>query len=149
DLKVKFPDDYGAADVAGKEARFIVNVKEVHAVELPELNDEFAKSLGGVATVAEMKEAVKKAITTQKERNRRMRLQDQVAGQLLEKHGVSVPEAMVTAEVNVMLEREISNLRQRGMEPSGEAGIAELAKNMRPMAEKRAKLSLILESLAE
>jgi len=138
ELKVEFPKDYGAADVAGKQAEFTVHVKEVRAVELPELNDEFAKSLGGVESVEGMREAILKAIKQTKERNRRLRLQDQVAGQLLEKYSVAAPQAMVEAELSMLVDREVSNLRGQGMEPSGDAGLKEVAEQLKPMAEKRA-----------
>jgi len=96
-----------------------------------------------------MKEAIKKTIASQKERFRRLRLQDEAAGQLLEKHPVGVPGAMVESELQMLLERELSNLRGQGMEPKGEDGLKEVAESLRPMAEKRARLSLILESVAE
>jgi len=149
ELKVVFPKDYGAADVAGKEATFTVHVKEIREIQLPALDDDFAKSLGGVETVAAMREAISKAISQTKERNRRLRLQDQVAGQLLDKYPVSVPQAMVEAELNMLVDRELQNLRGQGMEPSGEDGLKAVAEGLKPMAEKRARLSLILESVAD
>jgi trigger factor len=149
ELNIQFPADYPAQDVAGKKASFLVNVREIRGVTLPELNDEFAKSLGGVETVSELKDAVKKAISGQKERMRKMRLQDQVAEQLLKKYEVPVPEAMVLGELNVLMEREVGNLRRQGMELKGEAGLKEMTEKLRPSAENRARLSLILESVAE
>ena len=149
ELNIEFPKDYPAQDVAGKKASFTVHVKEIRGVTLPELNDEFAKSLGGVESVVELKDAIKKAIDAQKGRLRKMRLQDAVAGQLLEKYPVKVPVAMIEGELNVLLEREVGNLKRQGMEPKGEEGLKEIAEKLKPTAEKRAQLSLILESVAE
>lgn len=149
EIKVSFPQDYGAADVAGKEAVFTVHVKEIRSVQLPELNEDFAKSLGGVDSVAAMRDAIQKTISSQKQRNRKLKLQDDVAAQLLEKYPVSVPKAMIDSELNMLLDREVSRLKGQGMEPRGEDGLKNLSEELKPIAEKRARLSLILESIAE
>jgi trigger factor len=149
EINVEFPKDYPGEDVAGKKAQFMVVVKEIREVTLPELNDDFAKSLGGVEDMAGLKDAVKKAIAAQKERFRKSRLQDGAAEQLLKQYPVGVPEAMIQGELNVLLDREISQLRGQGMEPKGEDGLKEIAERLKPAAEKRARLSLILESAAE
>jgi trigger factor len=149
EIKVEFPTDYNAADVAGKKAVFTVHVTEIREIQLPAVDDEFAKSLGGVDTVAAMREAISKAVGSAKERSRRLRLQDQVATQLLEKYPVSVPQAMVEAELGMLVDREVANLRGQGMEPKGDDGLKAVAEQLKPMAEKRARLSLILESVAD
>ncbi len=148
-LKVPFPADYPAADVAGKDAEFLVTVLEIREIKLPELDDTFAKALGGVENLAELRDAVGKAIAAQKERMRRGRLQDGAAAQLLEKYPVKVPAAMLSGELNILMEREVGRLREQGMEPSGEEGMKEIAQRLTPMAEQRARLSLILETIAD
>ena len=149
EINVEFPADYNAADVAGKKAVFTVHVTEIREIQLPAVDDEFAKSLGGVDTVAAMRDAILKAVGSAKERSRRLRLQDQVAGQLLEKYPVAVPQAMVESELGMLVDREVSNLKGQGMEPQGEEGLKSVAEQLKPMAEKRARLSLILESVAD
>ncbi len=149
-LKVEFPKDYQGQDVAGKKAVFLVNVKEVREVQLPELNDEFAKSLGGVENLEDMRAAIRRVISSQKERLRRAKLMDQAANLLLESHkALAVPEAMLEAEANVLMEREVSTLRERGMEVSGEEGLTAMREKLRPAAERRARLSLVLEAVAD
>lgn len=148
-IKVSFPDDYPGREVAGKPAEFTVSVKEVKAVILPEVNDEFAKSLGGVETALEMKAAIRKTIEATKARIRKAKLQEEAAGQLLETHACPVPTAMIDAEVNLLIEREINSLRSRGMEIDGENAMKQLQEKARPAAEKRARLALILEAAAD
>ena len=66
-IKVKFPEDYSNKELAGKDAEFTVTLKEIKKKVLPELNDEFAKDIGGNKSVAELKEGDKEGPGSEKE----------------------------------------------------------------------------------
>lgn len=151
EVKVTFPADYPAQDVAGKAAVFTVQVKEAHSLELPAADDEFAKTLGtDVKDFAYLKDRLREALTTQKERARRSQLSEAAAAALIEKHSFPVPASLVQAELDGMLQQELAGMQSRGMEVSGgDTGMQSLRQAMQPSAEKRARLALVLEAIAD
>jgi trigger factor len=149
-VKVDFPKDYPAQDVAGKAAEFIVTVKEVRLLELPEVDDAFAKSFGPeVVDVAFLRERLKEALTEQKRRFRSQRLMDAAAEELLKRHVFAVPPTLIDAEAHALEQGEMGRLASQGMELNGEEGHAALHKALREPAEKRARLSLVLQKIAD
>ncbi|HET8690145.1 MAG TPA: trigger factor, partial [Candidatus Saccharimonadales bacterium] len=68
DIPLEFPKDYHAANLKGQKVVFEINLKAVSEIKLPEVNDDFAKKCGPFKTVAELKDDVKRELTTQKER---------------------------------------------------------------------------------
>lgn len=150
-VHVTFPAEYPAQDVAGKEAEFTVTVHDIQERVLPAADDAFATSLGpDVKDLADLRSKLRQALTAQKERNRKAQLQEAAAGLLLDKHSFAVPESLIEGEQQAMLQQEQNSMRQRGVEVSGgEQGLASLAQAMRPAAERRARLALILDKVAK
>ena len=70
DVKVTFPEDYHAKDLAGKDAVFKCKVNEIHVKEVPEADDDFAQDISEFDTLAEYKEDIKKNLTEKKEKER-------------------------------------------------------------------------------
>ena len=78
DVKVKFPEDYGASELAGKEAVFKCKVNEVKEKILPEMNDEFAKDVSEFNTFAEYKDSIKKQLEKQNEKQASIELENKI-----------------------------------------------------------------------
>ncbi len=150
ELKVSFPADYHAKELAAKPAVFLTHVHEVREVTLPVLDDAFAKSLGGVETLLELKTEIRKSLSNQKARMRRSILIEGAAQDLIKRHEkLNAPEAMIEGEIEMLIQREMDQMRQQGMEPSGQDAIEAMRKDLRPRAESRARLSLVLEAIAD
>ena len=150
-VKVGFPADYPAQDVAGKPAEFVVQVKEIRATVMPTVDDAWAKTFGEeVVNVAFLRERLKEAITGQKKQARLRRLMDGAADELIARHKFPVPDALWNAEAHAMEQQEMRNMAQRGMQlaDSPESHQA-LHAALREPAEKRARLTLVLEKIAE
>jgi trigger factor len=149
-VKVQFPKDYPAQDVAGKDAEFTVAVLEVRPMDVPALDDEFAKTLGAEVTgLGFLRDRLREAIAEQKNRFRRSRLMDEAAEELLKRHNFPVPPSLVDAEAHALEQGEMGRLANQGMELNGEEGHAALHAALKEPAEKRARLSLVLEKIAE
>ena len=95
---VSLPDDFANPLIAGKVVDFAVNVQEVKEKVVPELDDTFAKNLGGnFQTVADLRTAVREDIIKGKEQERQALLENQVSDQLLARHQFEVPPSLVTS----------------------------------------------------
>ncbi len=149
-VKVPFPKDYPAQELAGKDSEFTVTVKEVRTMTAPEVNDEWAKTFGEEVTgVAFLRDRLREALQTQKADLKRRTLMDKAAEELLKTHSFPVPETLIEAEAHALEQVEMRNMASRGMELSGEDAHAALHKALREPAEKRARLALVLETIAD
>ncbi|OJX30586.1 MAG: trigger factor [Burkholderiales bacterium 68-12] len=138
-----FPEDYHGKDVAGKTADFLVTVKKIEASHLPEVNEQFAKSLGILeATVDALRADIKKNL----EREVKFRLMGRnkaaVMDALLSKAELDLPNASVQAEIERLKDGARADLKQRGIK---DADKAELPDDIfRPQAERRVRLGLVV-----
>jgi trigger factor len=143
---LKFPDDYHGQDVAGKEADFMVTMKKIEAQNLPLVDADFAKSLGiAGGTVEALRADVKKNL----EREVRFRLiarnKSAVMDALTKVSELEVPNALVAAELQRMLEAARADLKQRGVKDADKAPIPE--EIFKPQAQKRVRLGLVVAEL--
>lgn len=149
-VKVDFPGDYPAQDLAGAKAEFICTLKEVRALVKPVADDAWAKTFGEEVTdMAFLRDRLREAIAEQKRRARLSVLMDAAGEALLDRHQFTVPETLIEAEAHALEQNEMRAMAQRGMEPSGQEGHAALHQALRAPAEKRARLSLVLEKVAD
>ncbi|MGX9135445.1 trigger factor [Rummeliibacillus sp. JY-2-4R] len=155
DVVVTFPEEYHAAELAGKEATFKVTVKEVKAKELPELNDDFASEIDSeVETLDELKSKLKEKTTTEKENAAETALRDDLVEKAAENATIDIPEAMVETEINRMLQEYDQSLQMQGMnldlyyQFSGQDEAA-LRAQMKEDAASRVRVALVLEAIAE
>lgn len=155
EVKVTFPEEYHAEDLAGKEALFKVKVHEIKEKVLPELDDEFAKDVDEeVETLDELKEKTKERLTEQRQLEADQTKKEQVIEQASNNASVDIPEAMIETELNHMLNEFQQNLQAQGMTLemySQFTGQDEdsLKDQMREDAEKRVKTNLTLEAIIE
>ncbi|SOC36446.1 trigger factor [Ureibacillus acetophenoni] len=155
DVVVTFPEEYHAAELAGKEATFKVTVKEVKTKVLPELNDEFAKEIDPeVESLDALRAKLKEQAAEQKKADAEGSLRDELVEKAAENAEIDIPEAMTHNEIHRMIEEFGQRLQMQGMtldlyyQFSGQDENA-LHEQMRPDAEKRVRISLTLEAIAK
>jgi trigger factor len=145
-FELTFPDDYHGKDVAGKQAVFSLTVKEVDAPRLPELDAEFAKSLGVAdGDLAKMRAEVKANVEREVKKKSEVRIKNQAMQALLEATPLELPKALVEMEAQQLVERAAADLQARGMKleklPFDSKAFEETAK-------RRVALGLIIGELA-
>jgi trigger factor len=146
---VALPDDFANPLIAGKVIDFAVKVQEVKEKVVADLDDAFAKNLGGnFQTVADLRTAVREDIIKGKERERQAYLENQVADQFLARHQFEVPPSLVAQEQENMLRDQMDRFRQQGFSPDG-MDTAKMLEVMKPMAERRVRVRLVLSRIAD
>lgn len=141
-----FPADYHGKDVAGKQADFMVTLHKIEASHLPEVNEQFAKSLG----IEEgTDEALRADIRRNLEREVKFRLlarnKNAVMDALVSKAELDLPKSTVQAEIDRMVESARAELKQRGIKDADKAPIP--AEMFREQAERRVRLGLVVAEL--
>ncbi|WP_419956007.1 trigger factor [Neobacillus niacini] len=155
DVEVSFPEEYHAAELAGKPAVFKVTVHEIKGKELPALDDEFAKDVDDeVETLDALKEKIKTRLEDSKKHEAEHHLRDSLVEKAAENAQVEIPEVMVTNEVNRMLQEFEQRLQMQGMnlelyfQFSGQDENA-LREQMKEEAVNRVRVALTLEAIVK
>ena len=155
EVKVTFPEDYQAADLAGKAAVFVTKVNEVKAKEVPALDDELAKDLDDeVETLDELKAKYRKELEAAKE----IAFDDAVEGAALDlavenAEIVELPAEMVEDEVHRAMNEFMGNMQRQGISPEMYFQITgttqeDLSKQYEADSDKRVKTNLVIEAVA-
>ncbi len=149
-VNVTFPADYGANDLAGKEASFAVDVKEVRAI-LPQPIDESLAEAVGMENLKALRDAVRAQIERDYAGIARQRLKRQLLDKLAERHDFPVPQGMVDIELGVIwkqFEAERERAKKAGL-PDSEDGKSddEIKAEYRTIAERRVRLGLLLSEV--
>ena len=146
---VDLPNDFANPLIAGKVIDFAVKVQEVKEKVVAELDDTFAQNLGGnFQTLADLRSAVREDIIKGKERERQAYLENQVADRLLARHQFETPPSLIAQEQENMLRDQMDRFRQQGFSPDG-MDTAKMLEVMKPMAERRVKVRLVLSRIAD
>lgn len=154
EVNVTFPEEYQAADLAGKPALFKVKINEIKGKELPELDDEFAQDVSEFDTLAEYKEDLKKKLQQQKEEQAKRDKEDEAIRKIVDKSKMELPEPMIEMQVQNIINDFATRISQQGlsmeqyMQFSG-ATIDSLKEQVRPDAIERIQSSLVLEAIAK
>lgn len=154
EVSVTFPEQYQAAELAGKAAVFKVKINEVKTKELPELDDEFAQDVSEFDTLAEYRESVKKRLEEQKQEEARRTKEDEAIQKIIDKSKMDIPDAMIETQCETMLDEFAQRIAQSGLSMeqylqfSG-LTVDALMDQVRPEAISRIKSSLVLEKIAE
>lgn len=156
DLKLTFPKDYHAKELAGADVVFTVTLHKVNELSLPEVNDEFAAKCGPFTSIDEFKADIKREITNQKEREADEKLKDDLVGELAEASKVALPELLIDDQVRSIEQDLMQNLMYRGLTLDSYLQTQKFkdkddwrAKEARPAAEKRVKAGLVLAELSK
>ena len=156
DLKLTFPKDYHAKELAGADVVFTVTLHKVNELSLPEVNDEFAAKCGPFTSVDELKADIKREITAQKEREADEKLKDELVGELADASKVALPELLIDDQIRSIEQDLMQNLMYRGLTLDSYLQTQKFtdkddwrAKEARPAAEKRVKAGLVLAELSK
>lgn len=149
DVKVKFPDNYHAKDLAGKDSVFAVSVKEVREPKSVEINDELAKSLGA-ESLEKLKENLTNRIKSDYENASRMKLKRHLLDALDKEYKFDVPNSLVDAEYKAIVEQyeQAKKYNQLDEEEKSKKE-ADLLKEYKDIAIRRVKLGLLLSEVGQ
>lgn len=154
EVKVTFPKDYQAKDLAGKEAIFATKIHEVKEKQLPKLDDEFAKDVDeDVDTLAELKDKVRKDLQKKKDDAATGAIQDAAIQEAVNNASVQdIPQAMIDEEIQRQLDQYLGNMQRQGIDPQMYyklTGTSEddLKKQFAKDADNRVKTNLVLEAV--
>ena len=156
DVVVTFPEDYQAADLAGKEAKFVTTIHEVKEKEVPALDDELAKDIDEeVETLDELKEKYRKELAEGKESAYKDAVESAAIDLAVENAEiVDLPEEMVHEEVHRSVNEFLGNMQRQGISPDMYFQITgttqeDLHKQHEADAEARTKTNLVIEAIAK
>ena len=154
EVKVTFPEEYQAKELAGKEAVFQCDVKKIETKEVPELDDEFAKDVSEFDTLAEYKEDVKKNLTEKKEKEARTAKENAAVDKAIENAQMDIPDLMIQTQCRQMMDDFARRMQQQGLSMdqyfqfTGQS-MDKMMEDMKPQALKRIQTRLVLEKIAE
>lgn len=154
DVKVSFPADYHVKELAGKPAVFKTTIHKIQHIELPALDNDFAKDFTEFDTFDEYKKDVKAKIAKRHEDEADSAFESAVLDTLIEKVEAEIPEAMYVAETENFVRDYDNRLRMQGLDLKTYfqytgLDLDKLRAQLRPQAEKQVKLRLALEKIAE
>ena len=154
DINVKFPEEYGAKELAGKDATFKVKLHEIKTKELPEIDDEFAKDVSEFDTLDELKADIKAKALERKEKSADDAVENQIIDVLVDGLKGEIPEAMFRSRVEQSIKDFDYRLQMQGMNLETYmqymgGNVDALKENFRPQAERQVKVRLALEKIVE
>jgi trigger factor len=153
-IDVRFPDDYGAAELAGKNVTFTVSLRDVKRLELPVLDDAFAQSLSGNQTVDELRADLRRRLEAVAQARARRVVGNAVMERLLAAHDFPLPPTMVESEVDHLISDAAAAAARGGvnydefLKQSGKSE-EELRAGYRAEASSRVKATLLIEQVAK
>lgn len=150
EFDVNYPEDYASKPLAGKSLSYRVEVQAIKKKVVPELDDEFAKSVSELKTMDELKSRISENLAARKKYEVEARAKQDLLSQLVAAHSFPVPDTLVEGQVDGKLERFLSRLASQGIDPRN-VGLdwQKLRDDARPEAEKDVRGSLILEKVAD
>ena len=144
-----FPKDHRLAELAGKTAIFTITVDALKSEKLPEVNDEFAKDVGGNLSVADLRKRIKDELTERETEKVDRELRNEMLKQLIEKNPFDVPRALIDRTVDHMIEGALERFAQQGMDPRRmNLDFDRLRESLRPSAESEVRGALLLEAIS-
>ncbi len=153
EVNVTFPTEYHSADLAGKNAMFKVKIHAITKVELPELDDDFAKDVSEFDTFDEYKADLKAKLQKRNESAADAAVEEKLVEALIEKLEADIPEPMFVAETENFVRDYDTRLRSQGLDLNmyfkyTGMNLDALREQMRPQAERQVKARLALEKIA-
>ena len=153
-VKVKFPEDYHAEDLKGKDAEFKCTVKEVKEKELPALDDEFAAEVSEYDTFDEYKAATIKSLQDKKIEDAKNKKEDEAIDAIIKASEIDIPAAMLDTKKRQMIQDYAQNLRQQGLSMEQYfqfTGMTadKLLEQVEPQAKRSIESRLVLENIVK
>ena len=153
EVKVKFPADYQAAELADKDAVFKCTVKAIKEKQLPELNDEFASDVSEFETLQEYREDARKKLVERKTAEAKAKKEDEAVKAVIEDSEMELPEAMIETQQRQIVNDFAQRLQMQGLsmeqylQYTG-SSVEKMMEQVKPQAEERIKSRLVLEAVA-
>ena len=154
EVKVTFPEEYQAAELAGKDAVFKCTVHAIKAKELPEADDEFASEVSECETMEAYRAEVKQNIKARKESEGKAKKEDQAVEQAIENAEMDIPQPMIDLQVRQMADDFARRIQQQGLTVEQYfqfTGLTQekMMEEFEPQAVKRIKTRLVLEAIVK
>ena len=154
EITVTFPEEYGAEDLAGKEAMFKIKLHEIKLRELPEIDDEFAKDVSEFDTLDELKADLKAKALEQKTKFAEEEAENELVQQIVDSIKGEIPEAMFESRLNQSVEEFGYRLQMQGLDLDtylkySNTSLEDFKATFRPQAEGQVKFRLALEKIVE
>jgi trigger factor len=154
DLQVKFPDEYHAESLKGKDAVFHVKVNGIQTKVVPALDDDFAADVSDFNTFAEYKDSIVKELTERAEKNADVQLENELVQQAVDAADCDIPDAMIDDECDMMVREMQMRMMYQGLKfedylkYTGQTQDA-IKEMYRPEAKNRVKMQLVLEAMVK
>ena len=154
DVEVTFPEEYHAAELAGKAAVFKCKVNKITAKELPEVDDEFASEVSDYDTLAEYRESIAKTICEKKEADAKTERENELVKKAIENATMEIPDAMIESTARQMGDEFAQRLQMQGMNIGQYFQYTGLTaekylETLKPQAKNRIETRLVLEAIAK
>lgn len=154
DVNVKFPEDYHAEELKGKDATFKIKLHEIKKKELPEVDDEFVKDVSEFDTLEEYKKDLEQKLLSQREKAADSDVENQLVDAIIEKVEAEIPDEMVENEVDEIINNFAYRLQSQGLKLETYlqyTGMTtdNLREQYKPQAERQVRVRLGLEKIAE
>ncbi len=148
---VAYPADFNDPRLAGKTVEYKVEIKSIKQKSLPELNDDFARSLGDFDNLDALKQQIREGMEAEKKHHAEHEAKEKLMDELVRRNEFPVPESMVDRQIDLRLERGLRALAAQGLsaEQMKKMDLPRLRAGQREAAVKEVKASLILEKIAE
>lgn len=154
DLNVKFPEDYHAEELKGKDSVFAVKIHDIREKELPELNDEFAATMSEFETLEDYKKDIKKTLKDKKEKENKLEAENTLIRTITENAEVEVPEVLVEDQINAFIKDYEYRLMYQGLKlddylKATNQTMESLKEARREDATKTVKTRMVLEAIVK
>ena len=152
DVNVKFPEDYGAAELAGKDATFKIKLHEVKYKELPALDDDFAKDVSEYDTLDELKDSIRNNIKTNLDKQAEQKVENDLMDQVIANMKADIPDAMVDSRIDELVQDFEYRISQQGLKLADYLkymgmNIEQFRAQFKEQADKQVKMRLAMEAI--
>jgi trigger factor len=152
DVNVKFPEEYGAAELAGKDATFKIKLHEVKYKELPALDDDFAKDVSEYDTLDELKDSIRNNIKTNLDKQTEQKVENDLMDQVIANMKADIPDAMVDSRIDELVQDFEYRISQQGLKLADYLkymgmNIEQFRAQFKEQADKQVKMRLAMEAI--
>ena len=152
DVNVKFPEEYGAAELAGKDATFKIKLHEVKYKELPALDDDFAKDVSEYDTLDELKDSIRNNIKTNLDKQAEQKVENDLMDQVITNMKADIPDAMVDSRIDELIQDFEYRISQQGLKLADYLkymgmNIEQFRAQFKEQADKQVKMRLAMEAI--
>ena len=152
DVNVKFPEEYGAAELAGKDATFKIKLHEVKYKELPALDDDFAKDVSEYDTLDELKDSIRNNIKTNLDKQAEQKVENDLMDQVITNMKADIPDDMVDSRIDELVQDFEYRISQQGLKLADYLkymgmNIEQFRAQFKEQADKQVKMRLAMEAI--